>query len=299
MLVQILWFTPSQSVAGRVQGEKSSVSTREVCRGNATVQQLGIICDHLESVAPVRLSAEWDNVGLLVGDRRAEVRRIMTCLTITADTVAEAVSREADLVVVHHPLPFRPLNRLTDDMPEGRYLLELLAGRIHIFSPHTAWDSAAGGINQILAEGLGLADIAPLIPDEIDPTVGEGRYGAVAGGGGQVGDLINRVKEFLNVQQIRLVGDPRWEINRVAVGCGSAASFMAGAKDRDCQILVTGEATFHHCLAAEASGIVLLLAGHFASERFSMQILAESLAMQFKELEVWCSETERDPIQLI
>ncbi|MEC8338573.1 MAG: Nif3-like dinuclear metal center hexameric protein [Planctomycetota bacterium] len=296
--VWILWFTPSQSVAGRVQGEKARVSTRNAFRGNATVQQLGIICDHLESLAPVRLSAEWDNVGLLAGDRSAEVRRIMTCLTVTADTVAEAVNRDADLIVVHHPLPFRPLNRLTDDTPEGRYLLKLLAGRIHIFSPHTAWDSAAGGINQILAEGLGLVNIAPLTPDEIDPTVGEGRYGALAAGG-KVNDLVNRVKEFLNVQQIRLVGDPRREINRVAVGCGSAASFMAAAKDRDCKLLVTGEATFHHCLAAEASGIVLLLAGHFASERFSMQILAESLAMQFKELEVWCSETERDPIQLI
>ena len=124
-----------------------------------------------------------------------------------------------------------------------------------------------------MAEGLGLVNIAPLTPDKIDPTVGEGRYGALAAGG-KVNDLVNRVKEFLNVQQIRLVGDPRREINRVAVGCGSAASFMAAAKDRDCQLLVTGE-------------------------RFSMQILAESLAMQFKELEVWCSETERDPIQLI
>ena len=298
MPMQFLRFPPSQSVAGRVQGEKARVSTREACRGNVTVQQLGIICDHLESLAPVRLSAEWDNVGLLAGDRQADIRRIMTCLTITADTVAEAVKREADLVVVHHPLPFHPLKRLTDDTPEGRYLLELLAARIHIFSPHTAWDSAAGGINQILAEGLGLADIAPLLPDEIDPEVGEGRCGVVAGGG-QVAEIVNRVKEFLKVHQIRLVGDPQREINRIAVGCGSAASFMAAAKDCNCQLLVTGEATFHHCLAAEASGIVLLLAGHFASERFSMQALAESLAMQFTELEVWCSETERDPIQLI
>ena len=262
------------------------------------VQRLGIICDHLESLAPARLSAEWDNIGLLVGDREAEIARIMTCLTITNDTVKEAVKQQADLIVVHHPLPFQPLSRLTNDTPEGRYLLELVAARIHIFSPHTAWDSAAGGINQKLAEGIELSDITPLLPDKIDPGVGEGRSGALARGG-QVTDVANRVKEFLKIPRLRVVGDPQQEINRVAVGCGSAATFLKAAKDCDCQMLLTGEASFHHCLAAEASGIVLLLAGHFASERFSMQILADSLAMQFTELEVWCSEMERDPIQLV
>ena len=88
------------------------------------MQPLGIICDHLESLAPPRLSAEWDNVGLLVGDRQAEVERIMTCLTITTDTVSEAIERKVDLIVVHHPLPFRPLTRLTAETTEGRYLLE-------------------------------------------------------------------------------------------------------------------------------------------------------------------------------
>ena len=82
------------------------------------MQQLGIICDHLESLAPPRLSAEWDNVGLLVGDRQAGIERIMTCLTITADTVSEAIERKADLIVAHHPLPFRPLTRLTAETTE-------------------------------------------------------------------------------------------------------------------------------------------------------------------------------------
>jgi dinuclear metal center YbgI/SA1388 family protein len=260
------------------------------------VERLGVICDHLESLAPKRLSAEWDNVGLLAGDPRAEVNHVMTCLTMTADTVTEAIERRADLVVVHHPLPFRPVTRLTADTPEGRYLLDLLAARIHIFSPHTAWDSAAGGINQKLAEGIGLEGIEPLIADAVDATVGEGRLGTIAM---PLAELAAQVKQFLAVPHLRLVGNPDLHLERVAVGCGSGAAFLDVAKERGCEVLVTGEASFHQCLAAEASGVALLLPGHFASERFSMQILAESLAMQFKELEVWCSETERDPIQLI
>ena len=70
--------------------------------------RLGLICEYLESLAPARLSAEWDNVGLLAGDYDAEVQRVMTGLTMTADTVAEAIERQADLVIVHPPLPFKP-----------------------------------------------------------------------------------------------------------------------------------------------------------------------------------------------
>jgi len=262
------------------------------------VVRLGLICEYLESLAPARLSAEWDNVGLLAGDYDAEVQRVMTCLTMTADTVAEAIERQANLVVVHHPLPFKPLVRITTDSPEGRHLLDLLGAQIHLFSPHTAWDSATGGINQKLAEGIGLSNIAPLVPDESDPRVGEGRWGEISGGA-QVADIAKRVKEFLQVPQIRAVGNPERKIERVAVGCGSAVSFMAAAKDCGCELLLTGEATFHHCLAAEATGIGLLLAGHFASEQFAMQALADALADRFTELDVWCSETERDPIQPI
>ena len=117
------------------------------------------IANYLESLAPATLAEEWDNVGLLVGARQAPVERLMTCLTITEDTVAEAIDQEADLIVAHHPLPFKPLKRLTRDTPEGRYLLDLLSKNIAIYSAHTAFDSAASGINQRLAERSGLSQI--------------------------------------------------------------------------------------------------------------------------------------------
>ena len=71
----------------------------------------------LDAFAPLRLAEPWDNVGLLVGDRQRAVSRIMTCLTITGATVEEAVAQKADLIVVHHPLPFTALKRLTTDSP--------------------------------------------------------------------------------------------------------------------------------------------------------------------------------------
>src|SRR5579872_5922946 len=83
----------------------------------------------------------------------------MTCLTLSPDVAREAIERQAGLVVAHHPILFRPVKRLTGDDAEGRMLLDLIAARIAVYSPHTAYDSAPDGINQQLARLLGLVEI--------------------------------------------------------------------------------------------------------------------------------------------
>jgi dinuclear metal center YbgI/SA1388 family protein len=116
----------------------------------------------LEHFAPLVLAAEWDNVGLLLGESTAEVRRAMTCLTVTPDNAAEAVADGADLIVTHHPILFRSVKRLTDATPEGRMLLALARANVAVYSPHTAFDDADGGINDQLARRLGLMGVSPL-----------------------------------------------------------------------------------------------------------------------------------------
>jgi dinuclear metal center YbgI/SA1388 family protein len=146
------------------------------------MSNLAELCRFLDSFAPPILSEEWDNVGLLVGDADKQVQRVMTCLTITPASCAEAVSQGADLIVAHHPLPFKPLRRLTTESTPGRLLLELIQAGIAVYSPHTAFDSAARGINQQLAEGIGLEEIQPLAVSPSDPTgnLGAGRRGNFA-----------------------------------------------------------------------------------------------------------------------
>lgn len=118
----------------------------------------------LKSCAPLQLAEDWDNVGLLVGDSFRRVERVLTCLTLTADVAVEAIERRAQLVVTHHPLPFQPIKQLTAQTPAGEVLLPLVAAGIAVYSAHTAYDSAARGINQQLAERLGLTAIKPLRP---------------------------------------------------------------------------------------------------------------------------------------
>ncbi len=250
----------------------------------------------LEKVAPPRLAESWDNVGLLVGDRRREVRRLMTCLTVTPTTVDEAIDGRADLIVTHHPLPFAAVKRLTSDTIVGRMLLKLIAAGVAVYSPHTAFDSAAEGINQRLAEGLELTDIAPLLPHQEGQ--GAGRWGKIDGSL-ELGSLAQRLMKFLGIANLQIVGKVQQEISTVAVACGAAGEFLELARKAGCDAMVLGEARFHTCLEAEAWEIGLLLPGHFASERFAVVDLAGLLSRRFPEVHVWASRQEHDPLQWI
>ena len=264
-----------------------------------TVQEVG---DFLEEFAPSRLAEEWDNVGLLVGDPTRDVRRAMTCLTVTPASADEAARENVDLIVSHHPLPFRPLKRVTTDSVPGRLLWQLIRNGTSIHSPHTRFDSAAMGINQRLAEGLGLVEIQPLVPlrdqhGEEDPAgLGAGRFGRLTAPL-SLDECATQLKQFLSIDGLHSVGPSTRSIERIAVACGSAGAFLEAAGRHGCDLLVTGETSFHTCLEAEATGIALLLPGHYASERFAVEVLADVLAKQFTDVEVWASRDEADPLQ--
>jgi dinuclear metal center YbgI/SA1388 family protein len=117
---------------------------------------------YLEQFAPSRAAAEWDNVGLLLGDPAAPVERIMTCLTITPDVVDEAVAERVSLVVSHHPILFRGAKKLTADRGDGQVVWPLARAGIAVYSPHTAFDNCPGGINDILCRRLDIQDVRPL-----------------------------------------------------------------------------------------------------------------------------------------
>ena len=250
----------------------------------------------LVEFAPPRLAESWDNVGLLVGDRQAEVRRLMTCLTVTPATADEAIGGRADLIVTHHPLPFSAIKRLTADTIVGRMLLKLIAAGVAVYSPHTAFDSAADGINQRLAVGLGLTDIAALVPHHEGQ--GAGRWGKLDEPR-TLAELAQRLLEFLGIANLHVVGDAEQEIRTVAVACGAAGEFLDAARQVGSDAMVLGEARFHTCLEAEAWGIGLLLPGHFASERFAVEELAGLLGRRFPEVQAWASRQERDPLEWI
>src|SRR3954453_3796376 len=109
----------------------------------------------LDGFAPPAQAADWDNVGLLLGEHGASVNRVMTCLTVTPESAAEAIDAGTQLIITHHPILFRPVKQLTTGTPEGRMLLALIRAGVAVYSPHTAFDNTRDGINELLARRLG------------------------------------------------------------------------------------------------------------------------------------------------
>jgi dinuclear metal center YbgI/SA1388 family protein len=163
--------------------------------------------EFLDQLAPPALAADWDNVGLLLGDGSAELERLMTCLTVTPESAAEAIEAKAQLVVTHHPILFRPIKRLTSATPEGRMLLALVRAGIAVYSPHTAFDNAGGGINEILSGRLQMKELTSLrrgkrlreyklvvfVPDSDLARVSDALFAAGAGNIGQYSECSFRV----------------------------------------------------------------------------------------------------------
>jgi dinuclear metal center YbgI/SA1388 family protein len=257
------------------------------------------VISFLRSLAPLELAEEWDNVGLLVGDPDRSVERAITCLTLTPDVAAEAVRERAQLVVTHHPLLFKAAKRLTTETLEGRTLLSLIAAAVSVYSPHTAFDSAAEGINAQLADLLGLQDVHPL-----RPVTDEAAHGRPSGSGrfGRLpvslpfAEFLTFVKQKLQVRHLQYVDGNRKAVRTAGVACGSAAEFIPDALRAGCDVLLTGEARFHACLEARESGLALVLPGHYATERPGVEELARALARQFPQLAVWASHSETDPV---
>ncbi|MBQ6827917.1 MAG: Nif3-like dinuclear metal center hexameric protein [Thermoguttaceae bacterium] len=292
--------------------------------------KLQTLVEFLEKIFPLELAESWDNVGLLIGDRRREIKRVLTCLTIDRAVVDEAVATAVDCVVSHHPFPFRAAKRWTFDTTDGEILSKLMGARIAVYSPHTAHDSAFFGINRQLAAGLGLLDVRPLIPGTVAATRDalDGLESIVADfvaqdfptkaaksdaaapllGAGRIGRcekpttfaaLIEQVKDMLQIPALLAVGDDKQPIRKIAIGCGAADDFIGNAVDAGADALLLGEARFHACLEARARGIGLILAGHYATERFAACILADRIARKFPELAVKASDQESDPIRVV
>jgi dinuclear metal center YbgI/SA1388 family protein len=257
---------------------------------------LAVVTAALERLAPLRLAAPWDAVGLLVAPRRDAIERVMTCLTLTPEVAAEAARERADLVVSHHPLPFRPVARITGESGPGRVLLALIHAGAGVWSSHTAWDSAAGGINDQLAGLLGLEGVAPIEPDADLPRVGFGRVGRAAADC-TVADLAARAARALGARGVMLAGDAGRPAGRVGIVCGSGGDCVEQVRRGCCDTLFTGEIKLHQAVEAEAAGMAVVAVGHHASERFSMDVLAERLAADVPGLESWASRDERDPLR--
>lgn len=252
----------------------------------------------LFSKAPKALAMDWDNVGLLVGFPDREVKKVLVALDITAEVVDEAKGQGAELIVAHHPVmncAWEKVQSVRDDTVQGRILIKLITGGVSGICMHTNLDAVAGGVNDALAERLGLTAVEQLHPDGADEEgrpYGIGRVGEVSGPADARG-FAAFVRKALNANGLRLedAGKP---VRRVAVGGGACGGMLADAAAKGCDTFVTADVKYDVFLAARAMGVNLIDAGHFSTEDVVCPVLVEWLRGGFPELEVLRSQRHKE-----
>jgi len=254
----------------------------------------------LDDIAAFSLAAAWDNVGLLVGDPAMAVTGILVALDPTAEVLAEAHERQANVLVTHHPLIFQPLKAMRTDQHLGRMLAMATRDHMAVVACHTNLDLASGGVNDVLAARLGLTDITPFTADNgaTDKLTGLGRTGRYAAPL-RADEFIERLMAALATPTLRMVGKLPPTIARVAVCGGSGADLAEAAWQAGTQVLVTAEVKLSIARWSEAAGLCIIDAGHFPTENVIVPVLAdvlrERLAHYGHDVKVGITATQRDP----
>ena len=360
----------------------------------------------LNALYPPALAEEWDNVGLQVGDPDAVVTKIAISLDPSPVAVSEAIRVGAELLICHHPLIFRPLKQVTTKDETGRLLGVALRDGLAIAAAHTNLDRAQNGLNDWLAQRLGLAEAVPLetptgllyklsvfVPVGHEDVVAEAMFAAGAGqigaydrvsfrtagtgtfrpsvesrpfigqvnedasveelrlevlvpkealsrvinrllkahpyeevaydvvpianirkdvGLGRIGrvsspvplkEMLQRIKSALRVETLRVAGSDGTLVKKVAVCGGSGASLLQTASRQGADLLVTGDVSYHDARKAEELGLIVVDAGHFATEHIVVEYLTRALSEEAVargfDLDISAVTGEQDPFRTV
>ena len=238
------------------------------------------IAEVMNRIAPKKLAEEWDNPGLLVGNFSSEVEKIFVCLDVSEENIKIAADFGAQLIISHHPIIFRAVKNFRTDLPLGRKFELLIKKNISVFAAHTNLDSAIGGVNDILAEKIGLIDVKMFGDEEISL----GRIGKLPEPV-TAENFAEKVKKNLSADNVRLVNAGNFLIKKVGICGGAGAEFIQKAKFFGADCFVTGDVKYHEAQSAVENKIHVIDAGHFATEFPIVHALAEKLKTEFEKLD--------------
>ncbi len=249
------------------------------------------IYDAIDRLAPFWLTMDFDNTGILIGDRNREVSCALLALDCTPAVVEQARQLGAQLIITHHPVIFHPLKRVNEDA----VVYQLIRSDIAVISAHTNLDIAQGGVNDALASAIGLRDCRGL--ELLNEQTGAWL--------GRIGTLPEplfpeafaaHVKSCLNAASVKFAAAPR-AIHTVALCSGSGADCLDAAISAGADALLTSEVKQHEYLAAAAAGISIFDAGHFDTEDIVIEPLRDYLAKEIPDVHFFT--THRSAIQAI
>ena len=282
------------------------------CSSNQRLKSVKIkeVVNALERFAPLPLQEGFDNAGLQLGLTETEVSGALLCLDVTEDIVDEAIRRECNLIVSHHPLIFRALKQISDANDVQRTVWKAIRAGICVVSMHTNMDNAPGGVNYKIAEKMGLSNVQPMGERRTfcpRPTAQEPQPEALSYANGVVGELkqpmsasdfIGMLKREFGVKCVMANELLERPIRRVAL-CGGAGSFLLGdAIAAGADAFVTGEMHYHDYFGHEQQ-IQICVIGHYQSEQFTNEVFRDVIERECPGVKCYLAETNTNPIVYI
>ncbi|MBP7736008.1 MAG: Nif3-like dinuclear metal center hexameric protein [Spirochaetes bacterium] len=258
------------------------------------------IINNLDRYLKVNIQEEYDNSGRQIIFHDKEVTSILLSLDIDSSVVDEALDRNCDLIITHHPLFFKPLRHIGTYDAKSSLVVKLIDKRINVYSAHTNLDKL---LYDKLARTIGFTDIEIMYPE---PGMDAG-MGALASLEKPVGlnEMLARVKKALDLDYIHYSGDAGKKIKRVALmngaGGGSIEKIISQF-DPDC--IITGDVGYHHAKYASDSGVAVLDAGHFGTEIIMIGFLRDLVIDCLtnygtaEDIPLCISEREKNPFRL-
>ena len=248
------------------------------------------IINIIESVAPLSYQEAWDNSGLQVGDRNAEIHAALLTVDVTESVVNEAIEKRCDLIVSHHPLIFKGLKHLTGATTQERCVEKAIKHGIAIYSSHTSMDAYLHGVSGKIANKLGISNyriLAPATEENI--------------GIGVIGQLNTPMKsaDFLRFVQatfdcsLRYIQPCSDEITTVAICGGSGAEFISLAIAQHADIFITADVKYHEMQAAYGQ-IGVIDIDHWTSEHFTREIFEDLLR---NHISTHIAQSDTTPVQ--
>lgn len=255
----------------------------------------------MDDIAPLSIQEPWDNSGLQIDYGNEEVQRVLVALEITGEVIEEAVSKITNMIVVHHPLIFDSLRSIDSATIEGDYIVRLIRSGISVYAAHTCFDSAKNGNNDYLMGLLGIQRFSRLnMP-------GKGFEESTLARVGMLPEplpfyqFLERLNRALgNPGGIKVSGDRSRLVQKIAVCCGGGGEYYQGALCAGADVFVSGDIKHHEAQRARESGLAVVDAGHYGTERIFVENMAAQLRSKSEgALTVVESEVVQNPYDYI
>ncbi len=230
-----------------------------------------------EKLAPPSLAAQWDNVGLIVGDASKKCRGVVVALDVTHEVIDLAVKENCNLLIVHHPPIFTPIKKIEPYCAFYGILQKLIKNDIAVYAMHTNLDFAPKGLNPYVAKIIGFRKIRAAAGNGMTYVIGALPKNLSAG------NFARGIKNKLGLKQVRVYG-PDVKIKTAALCTGSGGDLLADAASRGADALVTGDVRHHQAIEAKLLGITLIDAGHIGTERPMVTLVTDYLKKNLTKL---------------